>query len=66
MQSAQEARQSVLDQLELNDANRTMNSTNFVDQAVMCLQSMLPKIESIRVDFLHHFCTFVVFSNQQF
>ncbi|KAI6177631.1 hypothetical protein M3Y97_00928900 [Aphelenchoides bicaudatus] len=48
MQTAQEARQSVLDQLELNDLNRTANSTDFVDTAVKCMQSMLPKIETIR------------------
>lgn len=51
MQTAQEARQSVLDQLELNDSNKTVNSTDFVDQAIKCMQSMLPKIETIRVGF---------------
>jgi hypothetical protein len=49
MQDAQQARQSVLDQLDLNDPNRTANSVEFVDTTIKCMLSMLPKIETIRV-----------------
>lgn len=53
MQLAQEARQTVLDQLELNDPNRTSNSVDFVEEAMKCMSGMLPKIESIRVSFFN-------------
>jgi hypothetical protein len=51
MKSALEARQSVLDILELNDTNRTVISMDFLNRTAACMIEMLPKIETIRVRF---------------
>lgn len=50
MKAAQDARQSVLDQLELNYSNKTtVTSIDFANSTVTCMLNMLQKIETIKV-----------------